>query len=319
MIKEKPIVTVVLPTYCHQRYVGAAIKSVLNQTLDQLELIIIDDYSPDDTWQIVKQFDDPRIIRYRHNKNCGSHQTINEGITESRGRYIAIINSDDIFNINRLEKMIHKMEDENIQLLGSDIELIDEKNNLIQDKNHYWIKWFESLKQIFRDTDDIVDTLLSGNIFISTSNFVAKRELFDKVGLFADYRFVPDYEFLFRCISEPNTKVDFVLNDCLLEYRLHNTNTILENALLANQETFSLLQNYFPKFFPNNFRSRGEIIADHMEKINGYIEIELIKERDQVIKERDQVIKEIHESVSFRLGRGILTPVRLIQRIFKRL
>ena len=149
MIKDNPIVTVVLPTYCHQRYVGAAIKSVLNQTLDQLELIIIDDYSPDDTWQIVKQFDDPRIIRYKHNKNCGAHQTINEGITESRGRYIAIINSDDIFNINRLEKMIHKMEEENIQLLGSDIELIDEKNNSIQDKNHYWIKWFESLKQIY--------------------------------------------------------------------------------------------------------------------------------------------------------------------------
>ena len=199
------------------------------------------------------------------------------------------------------------------------------------------------MKQIFRDTNNIVDTLLSGNIFISTSNFVAKRELFDKVGLFADYRFVPDYEFLFRCISEPNTKVDFVLNDCLLEYRLHNTNTILENALLANQETFSLLQNYFPKFFPINFRSRGEIIADHMEKIKGYIEIELekkvqgkmevlindrdqwikdrdqvINDRDQVINDRDQVIKEIHESVSFRLGRGIIAPLRLIRKVFTR-
>ncbi|MEP6707883.1 MAG: glycosyltransferase [Pyrinomonadaceae bacterium] len=97
-----PKVSVVMPAYNHERFVRAAIESVLMQTLDDLELCVTDDGSTDSTADIVSSFKDPRIRFHRLRQNSGVCVALNDAIRRSRGEYIAVLNSDDIFLSDKL-------------------------------------------------------------------------------------------------------------------------------------------------------------------------------------------------------------------------
>ncbi|MFZ3174895.1 MAG: glycosyltransferase family A protein, partial [Thiobacillus sp.] len=88
-----PLVSVLMPAYKHAPYVRAAVESVLGQTYGNLELIAIDDASPDATWTVLQSFEDARLRRYRHDANQGAHATLNEALGMARGEFVAIINS----------------------------------------------------------------------------------------------------------------------------------------------------------------------------------------------------------------------------------
>jgi len=90
-----PIVSVVVPAYNRAHTVGRAILSVLNQTYQNLELIVVDDGSVDETGRAIKQFTDPRLRYLRHEKNCGGAAARNTGIRAARGTYVAFLDSDD--------------------------------------------------------------------------------------------------------------------------------------------------------------------------------------------------------------------------------
>ncbi len=96
MDTDNPLISVILPTYNRGYIVERAIKSVLNQTYKNLELIIVDDGSTDNTEEIVKSIEDKRIIFLKHKKNKGASSARNTGIKNSKGEYISFIDSDDV-------------------------------------------------------------------------------------------------------------------------------------------------------------------------------------------------------------------------------
>ena len=99
-----PLISVVIPAYNHERYIGAAIESVLEQSCPDLELIVVDDGSTDRTGEVIQGYTDSRL-HYYHQENQDAYTTINRGISLARGRYIAILNSDDIYTPERLETL----------------------------------------------------------------------------------------------------------------------------------------------------------------------------------------------------------------------
>jgi len=103
------LVSVVLPAYNCPSYIGAAIKSMLDQTFDNFEFIIIDDGSTDNTPEIIQTFNDPRI-RFFQQKNQGLAATLNRGIVMARGKYIARQDQDDISLPKRLAKQVEFLE-----------------------------------------------------------------------------------------------------------------------------------------------------------------------------------------------------------------
>ena len=105
-----PLVSVVIPAYNHERYVGAAIESVLEQTYSNFELIVVDDGSTDRTADIIKKYSDKRISYY-YQENQDAYNTINRGISLARGQFIAILNSDDIYHKKRLETLLSACSD----------------------------------------------------------------------------------------------------------------------------------------------------------------------------------------------------------------
>jgi glycosyltransferase involved in cell wall biosynthesis len=269
-----PDVSVIVPAYKHERYIGQAIDSVLEQTLSEWELILIDDASPDNTWQAIQTYNDPRIRSVRHAKNLGAHETINEGIRLAKGQYLAILNSDDFFFPHRLETCITLMEERRLDLVGTDLVLITADGRPVNDSGHWWLTWHQGLKDLYRENGDLLATLFTGNIFITTSNFFFRRTLPRKIGDFRNLRYVHDYDFCFRAIADPDIAVDFVPSSPSLAYRLHGHNTILENRMAASRETFELLSGWYPRLVPPEQRHLASAFADHARRVEGYIEEE---------------------------------------------
>lgn len=119
-------VSVITPTYNDEKYIRQTINSVLSQTHVNLELIIIDDCSSDDTVNIVKSFHDKRIVLIENGKNQGAAYSRNIGIKLSSGDYIAFLDGDDIWENKKLENQIQFMEDNNYFFTATKYSLIDD-------------------------------------------------------------------------------------------------------------------------------------------------------------------------------------------------
>jgi len=105
----QPLISVVIPAYNHEKFVGAAIESVLDQSYQNFEIIVIDDGSTDRTAEVIQSYDDTRIT-YLYQDNQDAYNTINRGMGLTQGDFIAILNSDDIYAPNRLERLIEAQE-----------------------------------------------------------------------------------------------------------------------------------------------------------------------------------------------------------------
>jgi len=108
-----------MPCYNSAQYIKASIDSVMNQTYKKFELIIIDDLSTDESVSIIKSFNDPRIKLIQLSENGGAGVSRNKGIETAKGRFIAFLDSDDLWRTNKLETQINFMLDKNCALTYS--------------------------------------------------------------------------------------------------------------------------------------------------------------------------------------------------------
>ncbi|MCP5420954.1 MAG: glycosyltransferase [Gammaproteobacteria bacterium] len=241
-----PLISVVIPAYNHARYIGEALDSVLRQGGVNLEVVVVDDGSTDGTWEYLASCRDPRL-RVLRQDNRGAHYTINRCLSLAQGEYLAILNSDDRFHPQRLSRLLAASQEHGFGLVVSDIRLIDQQGELITDPGHWWVNWYAELKDHYRREGDAARALLGGNFAITTSNFFMHRALYQTLGAFRPFRYVLDYEYALRAACLPGNRLGFLLDEPLLDYRLHGANTILEHPLKANLETDFLLRRYVPK------------------------------------------------------------------------
>lgn len=102
-----PKVSVIIAAYNRAHLIGRALRTVLEQTYNDFEVIIVDDASTDNTENVIKSFDDARIKYIRHDKNKGAAAAWNTGIRASKGEYIAFQDSDDEWAEDKLEKQMN--------------------------------------------------------------------------------------------------------------------------------------------------------------------------------------------------------------------
>lgn len=174
MIKN-PTVSVIIPTYNRAHLIDKAIKSVLKQTYQDFEIIVVDDGSTDNTGEIVKRFPDFRIHYICHANNMGVSEARNTGIRASRGDYIALLDSDDEFLPERLGRQVQLLENKSseVGVVCSWSYNIDEKGNYI------------SKRCLPKKDGYIYEDLLSTNL-ISVPTVLRRKECFNRVGLFDD-------------------------------------------------------------------------------------------------------------------------------------
>lgn len=115
-----------MPSYNTAAFIGDSIRSVLNQTYLNWELIIVDDCSTDNTDKVVSQFVDQRIKYLKNERNSGAAVSRNKALKEAQGEYVAFLDSDDLWQENKLEKQLKFMKINNYNFSYTDYERIDE-------------------------------------------------------------------------------------------------------------------------------------------------------------------------------------------------
>ena len=209
---KTPLVSVIMPVYNAEKYVGEAIESILTQTFRDFEFLILNDGSKDNSADLIREYakKDKRIIFYDYKENTGLVDTLNKGIEKAIGKYIARMDNDDISLSDRLEKQVAFMEkNEDVGICGT------------------WFTSFEHgikntltvIKQPEQDSDikiAIFHSCAFGHPTVMAKTVLLKQNRYDE-------NFYPgeDYELWSRLI--PLTKF-YNIQESLLLYRLHETN-----------------------------------------------------------------------------------------------
>lgn len=202
-----PKVSVVIPTKNRADYVSSAIKSVLNQTFEDLEIVVVDGASIDNTREVIGRFDDARI-RYICEKNDrGVSASRNAGIEHSRGKYIAFLDDDDLWMPTKLEKQFNLL-DENprISVVSTGSWIINESGKIIGFR-------IPSLR------GKIFPKILLENYVGNCSKVILKKECLEKVGLF-DENLPANEDFDLWIRLAKHFEFDYI-EECLVLYRIH--------------------------------------------------------------------------------------------------
>ncbi len=219
-----PRVSVVIPLFNHVKFIEEAVRSVLGQTYEALELIIIDDGSTDGSGAVVQGIPDKRI-RYFYQENQGAHNAINRGVRLARGEFLSVLNSDDIYDPRRIEECVGLLDgDSSLSAVFSSVDCIDENGGFIKSvkrKDHVWTSHLPETS--FMEEESIILDLLAGNFLITTSNLFCRKTVFDKTGYFKGLRYAHDYDFFLRLSHLFKTEV---IDSPLVKYRIHGANTL---------------------------------------------------------------------------------------------
>ena len=139
-LNKKPMISVIMPAFNAQDYIKEAVDSVLNQTYQDFELIIIDDASTDGTVKIINKYlkkypNKIKLVQVKENLNCGGDKSANEGLKVARGKFIARMDADDVADVTRFEKQINFLTaNPRVFLVGSNAYVINKKGNIIGEK-----------------------------------------------------------------------------------------------------------------------------------------------------------------------------------------
>ena len=215
-------VSAVVPLYNHAEYIEAAIDSALAQGEVLRELVVIDDGSTDGSAQVMERLArrDPRI-RFRSQANQGAAATLNAGLRDCSGDYVAILNSDDAWLPGRLEALVLALEAApGAAIAASGIAFMDGQGAPVANA------WHEAALA-FRAGRGMATALVNGNFLVSTSNFLFPRALVAEIGGFAALRYAHDLDFALRALALGHGIV--LLDAALLRYRVHGRNTIAED------------------------------------------------------------------------------------------
>ena len=151
MDNPAPRVSIIIPAYNHAAWIQQTLHSVFKQSLTDWELIIIDDASTDTTWATLEHectvfsASFPNKIKLlQHSQNQGAPATLNEGLAMARGDYVAILNSDDVWHEQRLQRLCDYSEQHACDFVATGIALWDQHSRLKNTTEPHWLAWYEN-------------------------------------------------------------------------------------------------------------------------------------------------------------------------------
>ncbi len=227
------MVSIIMPAYNCEKYIYESVKSVLNQTYTDWELIIIDDCSNDSTWSIIESINDSRVRKYKNDTNRGIAYTRNRGIELSNGEYIALLDDDDIYFSTKLERQVDYLEaHQDVDIVGSKVQWIDEKGVVISEPTN-----------VLFSPDEIRAQSLMENPFCNCEVLFRKR-MIDEYGIrYEDGMFgLEDYHFWVRCLV--NCKASNI-DECLFYHRIFSdseTSKVARKNIVEKECTYNKIR-----------------------------------------------------------------------------
>ena len=253
---EKPV-SVIIPAYNHQNYVQDTIKSIINQTYQNIELIIIDDGSTDRTWQKILEMkaDCEKHFKNAHfetKENEGTTRTLKKLLSLANGEYVYIIASDDIIKPSAIEKQVDFLNKNSIySLVVGNNELIDsngricywdKRRNIVYEKAYAKYLTFgdylKKQKKIDLNSDEFgrYDTIYTGNYI--PNGYLIRKSIFSIIEPFTDEAPLEDWYLMMQISKYSKMKY---LDEILCSYRWHDNNTIKNNSKMGEASLKTLL------------------------------------------------------------------------------
>jgi glycosyltransferase involved in cell wall biosynthesis len=234
------VVSVVVPSYNHGRFLRSTLDSAFGQSLPPDEVVVVDDGSTDDSREILASCDDPRLV-VEFQENRGAHAAINRAIERSRGDYVAILNSDDLFEAARLEHAWGVARTTGALLVCGEVRLIGDDGGA-PPAGHDIVRWYETVRATGREARSARAALRDHNLAVTTSNFFVHRALWQILGGFRAWRYVHDYDFILRAVALCPRRVVYEPSLRDVRYRVHGANTISESRDRATAERREMLR-----------------------------------------------------------------------------
>lgn len=235
--KISPKVTVIIPCYNREDFIVQTVESVLDQTYPNIELIVVDDGCTDSSRQILEGYD-KRIILLNHpgRANKGQSAAINLGLRKASGEYVAILDSDDLFAFEKIEKQVAFLEcHPEVGLVYSNGHAIDEKG--------------ERLYRFYRPSHDEPsdpNRVLLDCYFLMPNNSLVRRKVLEEAGEFDEsLRSGQDHDMAIR-ISEVARLAFF--DEDLFYYRRHPNSISFKNAKLRWKNGFRILRKAIGRY-----------------------------------------------------------------------
>lgn len=236
------LVTVIVPAYNHAHFIAETIESIIAQTYENIELIILNDGSSDNTTEVVELFIEKckkRFVRFQYvdKENEGLAETLNRGVEWSQGEYVSLIASDDVMKPQRVERLFETLStlDNTYGIVVADADFIDNDSNVIsmvgtgkrEDKTKKYsrfIEFFTRNREDVKAVHDIFsyDLLVKGNYLPAMSVMTRKSALID-VGCFTPGVALEDWDLWLRMAR--NYKGVY-LDESVSLYRMHDTNSV---------------------------------------------------------------------------------------------
>lgn len=226
-------VSVVMATYNEKKiWIKQAIDSILNQTYRDFEFIIVlDNPNNIELRELLEWYrkKDKRIIVLINKENIGLVKSLNNAIKVSKGKYIVRMDADDISKINRIEKQIEFMNKENIDILGANIDCINESGDITH-------------KQVLKKYNERIQ-LLKNTLVHPT--LIYRKSLLDEIGLYKEATYAEDYELLIRAICFK--KKLGMMDEVLLEYRVRE-NSVTRLKTIEQMKTVDYIQEKYREY-----------------------------------------------------------------------
>lgn len=241
-------VSIIICTYNRSDLLPKAIESILKQSFDDFEIIIIDDASQDNTKEIVERYinRDQRIKYFKNVQNLGIAASRNRGVSLAQGEYIAMLDSDDYWlSPDKLKKQVAVLEsDREVGLIGTGIICVDENNNEIK-------------KDIYETEDkNIRAQILAKNQF-AQSSVLFRKKAFLEVGAYGENFFVCEDLDLWLAIGRKYKLVN--LSEPLVAYLIHSRGISKSRKKEIIMTTDKIIDKY-KKNYPNYFRAKFKSI-----------------------------------------------------------
>jgi glycosyltransferase involved in cell wall biosynthesis len=227
-----------MSSYNYGKYLSKAIESVLNQSHQDLELIIVDDFSRDNSQEIIESYQarDHRIRSIFHIENMGMSKSLNDGISSAKGEFVALLDSDDIWVNTKIEKQLKILEENQDLIVWSEGEIIDEYDTPL---GTTFTQKHNASKR--KKSGNIFEELLCGN-FIFGSSIIFKKQNLPANGFNERLKYLSDYQF----VVDLAKKYDFYfIEESLAKYRIHGKNAIFNDRQEDWQRDRTTLYQYF--------------------------------------------------------------------------
>lgn len=245
---KKPLVSVIIPVYNGEKYLKEAIESVLNQTFQDFELIIVDDCSTDGSYKIIDAFAQKypkkiKVIKHSKNKGCPAASR-NTGIKHAKGRYIAFLDQDDIWRSDKLEKQIKVIEQSpDIGLVVTNALVYDNSAKKYLGRNWKTIKKFSVM--------DKTQRLLKKNFILTGSMALVRKDFFDRYGLLDEnFKIADDYDLWFRISRHYQIHL---IEEPLTVWRKTNTSTSFNEKNMLTDTVYFYKKRDKEGYKSNNF------------------------------------------------------------------